>query len=157
MNVCSVFLGKMKKKGFDDQLGTESPACQIREINDKPLSKSKIRHHKLESKKKEPKQSSYKQPSLQDICSGKWLNDTHINAVNYLLKAQFPSVPGLHDTKYGQDLSFPTTESLFVQILHAENHWLTVAGVHSSLVKVYDTMKYATTPIVQSQIAAIMQ
>jgi len=85
--------------------------------------------------------------------SGKWLNNTHINAANRLLKAQFPSVLGLHDTKYGQDLSFPSTDSPFVQI----NHWLTVQGVHLSLVKVYDTMEYASTENVQSQIAAIMQ
>lgn len=46
---------------------------------------------------------------------------------------------------------------LIVQILHAENHWLTIARVHASLVRVYDTMKYTTTSDVQCQIVAIMQ
>ena len=92
-----------------------------------------------------------------DIQNGKWLNDIHINAANNLLKSQFPSVSGLHDPKYGQDLSFPNTDSPFVQILHAGNHWLTVEGVNSSLVRVYDTKKYASTENVQSQIAAIIQ
>ena len=103
------------------------------------------------------KQPSYKIPSLREIQNGKWRNDTHINAASYLLKDQFPSVSGLHDTRYRQDLSFSSAKSSFVQILHAENHWLTVAGVHASLVKVYDTMKYTTTSDVQCQIAAIMQ
>lgn len=100
---------------------------------------------------------SFKLPSLQCILSGKWLNDTHINAASQLLKVQFPSVSGLHDTKYGQDLSFPETDSQFVQILHSKSHWLTVEGVNSSLVKVYDTMEYASIENVQSQVAAIMQ
>ena len=148
---------KKKKESDDDQLSTESPACQITVvINDKPLSKLKIRLQKLENRKT-LKQTSYKILSLREIQNGKWLNDTHINAASYLLKDQFPSVSGLHDTRYRQDLSFPSTKSPFVQILHAENHWLTVAGVHASLAKVYDTMKYATTSVVQCQIAAIMQ
>ena len=148
---------KKKKESDDDQLSTESPACQITAvINDKPLSKLKIRLQKLETRKT-LKQTSYKIPSLREIQNGKWLNDTHINAASYLLKDQFPSVSGLHDTRYRQDLSFPSAKSPFVQILHAENHWLTIAGVHPSLVKVYDTMKYATTSDVQCQIAAIMQ
>ena len=153
-----MILGQTKKKeSDDDQLGTESPACQITAmISDKPLPKLKIRQQKLESRKT-VKKISYKIPSLQEIQSGKWLNDTHINAASYLLKCQFPSVSDLHDTRYGQDLSFPSTKSPFVQILHAENHWLTVEGVHASLVKVYDTMKYATTSDVKCQIAAIMQ
>ena len=147
---------KKKKESDDDQLSTESPACQITAvINDKPLSKLKIRLQKVENRKT-LKQTSYKIPSLREIQNGKWLNDTHINATSYLLN-QFPSVSGLHDTRYRQDLSFPSTKSLFVQIWHAENHWLTVAGMHASLANVYDTKKYATTSDVQCQIVAIMQ
>lgn len=116
----------------------------------------KTRLQKLESRKTW-NQKSYKIPSLREIQDGKWLNDTHINAASYLLKDQFPAVSGLHDCRYRQDLSFPPTKSPFVQILHAGNHWLTVAGVDASLVKVYDTMKYATTLDVQCQIAAIIQ
>ena len=94
-----VMLGQKKKKeSDDDQLSTESPACQITVvINDKPLSKLKIRLQKFENRKT-LKQTSYKIPSLREIQNGKWLNDTHINAASYLLKDQFPSVSGLHDT-----------------------------------------------------------
>jgi len=48
-----VILGQTKKKeSDDDQLGTESPACQITAmISDKPLPKLKIRQQKLESRK----------------------------------------------------------------------------------------------------------
>ena len=133
-------------------------ACHITgENSDKSLSKLKIRRQKLDSRKAVKHAVSFKLPSLQCILSGKWLNDTHINAASQLLKVQFLSVSGLHDTKYGQDLSFPETDSQFVQILHSKSHWLTVEGVNSSLVKVYDTMEYASIENVQSQVAAIMQ
>ena len=68
----------MKKKESDhDQLATESSCCQITaEISDKPLSKPEIRHQKLENRKTMKQKASYKMPSLQDVRSGKWLNDT---------------------------------------------------------------------------------
>ena len=61
-----VMLGQKKKKeSDDDQLSTESLACQITAvINDKPLSKLKIRLQKFENRKKTLKQTSYKIPSL---------------------------------------------------------------------------------------------
>ena len=150
----ALFLDEAKKEECID-LGSGSPSCIITKVYEGPLSRSEIRQQKLESRKKQAN-VCYRQPSLKDIESGRWLNDNHINAVNYLLKGQFPSALGLYDPRYGEDLSFPTTETPFVQILHAKNHWLTVEGVNSSLVNVYDTMKYATTAVVQSQIAAII-
>lgn len=127
----------------------------ITKVCEEPLSRPEIRRQKLDSRKKQVR-IPYRQPSLEDIEGGRWLNESHINAVNHLLKVQFPSVLGLYDSRFGEDLSFPITKAPFVQMLHAKNHWLTVEGVNSSLVNVYDTLKYATTTVVQSQIAAII-
>ena len=45
-------------------------------------------------------------------------------------------IPGLYNPKYDEDLSFPPTDDGLVQILHCQNHWLTVYRKKSDLVKV---------------------
>ena len=134
--------------------------CMIMKVDEPehPLSKIEVRRKRLERMKLDSVQScSYSQPSLEEIRSGKWLSDMHIKAANDLLKAQFPAVSGLYDTKLGQDLAFPLTNLQFVQIVHVGNHWLTVEGVSPSLSRVYDSMNFTTSVATQSQIAAIMR
>ena len=131
--------------------------CSIVHVDQpsKPLSRTDIRNLKLANRKKADK-VSFKLPSLKEIVNGECLNDTHIKAVCDLLKTQFPSVYGLHDTKLGEDLSFPATEYPFIQILHAGDHWLTIEGISSSLARTYDSMDYSSSGKAQLQIAAIM-
>jgi len=83
------------------------------------------------------------------------LNDNHIKAVNDLLIHQFPTIPGLYNPKYGKDLSYPPIDDGFVQILHHENHWLTVYGKTAELVKVYDSFNSAVSSSIKTQIASI--
>ena len=92
---------------------------------------------------------------LEEIRSGKWLNDIHIKTVCDLLIHQFPMIPGLYDPKYGEDLSFPSTSDGFVQILHYENHWVTIHGITCELVKVYDSLNSTMPLSLQAQIASI--
>ena len=125
-----------------------------------PVSKVALRQLKLTKQGKKVSQRGKCIPSqmaIEDIKTGKWLKDTHIRAVSTLLKAQFPSVLGLHDTTHGEDLSFPVITPPFVQILHTGNHhWLTVEGVTPSLVKVYDSLNDSTSITTQLQIASIL-
>ena len=93
---------------------------------------------------------------FEGIESGKWLNDNHVKTVSDLLIHQFPMIPGLYDPKYGEDLSFPPTDDGFVQILHCQNHWLTVYGKKFDLVKVYDSLNSTVLLQIQAQIASIV-
>ena len=94
---------------------------------------------------------------MEEVRSGEWLKDYHIKAASDLLKAQFPSVSGLYNPILGADLSFPVTQTPFVQILHTGgSHWLTIEGVTPSLAQVYDSMCYTTSTTTQLQIAALM-
>ena len=73
--------------------------------------------------------------------NGKMLNDMHIDVANQMLRKQFPDVRGLQSPLLGQSLSFAVTEPPFVQVLHVDGlHWVTVIGVHTSLVKVCDSV-----------------
>lgn len=69
-----------------------------------------------------------------------WLTDLHISAANEILKTQFPNENGFQQPVLGQNLSFRRINGPYVQIIHTNgNHWVTVAGIHGSLVKVYDS------------------
>ena len=73
--------------------------------------------------------------------NGEMLNDTHIDVANQMLRKQFPDVKGLQSPLLGQSLSFAVTEPPFVQVLHVDGlHWVTVIGVHTSLMKVCDNV-----------------
>ena len=121
----------------------------------KKLYQGQKREHKLENRKAKDKMVKFKMPPITEILSGEWLSDLHIKAVSNILKMQFPAQNGLHDPKLG-DLSFPATKFPFVQILYGGNHWLTVEGVSSSLVRIYDTLTYSSSNNIQSQIAALL-
>ena len=108
--------------------------CEITKIDD-PLSTKKSRIQRIQSHEKHKakrvksiKSLNFSFKFLEEIESGKWLNDNHVKTVSDLLIHQFPMIPGLYDPKYGEDLSFPSTDDGFVQILHCQNHWLTVYG-----------------------------
>jgi len=126
------------KEDLCDQATTLEDEC-ITEIDkpEQPLSRIELRQQKLESREK----VSLKR--MEEVRSGEWLKDYHIKAASDLLKAQFPSVSGLYSPVLGADLSFPVTQTPFVQILHTGgSHWLTVEGVTPSLAQVYDSMCY---------------
>ena len=58
----------------------------------------------------------------EDVVDGQWLTDLHMNAVQYMLKSQFPYVSGLHSTLICK--SGPAE----IQILFVNNnHWITVS------------------------------
>ena len=92
------------------------------------------------------------------IRSGRKLTDTHILVASKLLNAQFPDIPGHQYSGRSQDLSFERLDGSFVQMLNNErDHWLTVEGVHGSLVRVYDCLYCSTTTNTKLSIAAMMR
>ena len=87
-----------------------------------------------------------------------WLQDVDIEAANKLLRHQFPELLGLYSPLLGQNLSFPLTQDPFVQILHVRgNHWLTVAGMSSSLIYIYDSRYDHADDDTRMLIAAIVR
>lgn len=68
---------------------------------------------------------------------------------------QFPEVRGLQSPLLGQSLSF---EPPFVQVLYLDTlHWVTVIGVSSSLVKVYDSVFNTAVSSLAQQTASILR
>ncbi len=88
-----------------------------------------------------------------------WLTDTIINAVQIMLKKQFPHINGLQDTCLGSVYQFNSLQGEFIQILFSPGHWLTIStmGLTHPCVAVFDS-KYSTvsTPVA-SQIASILR
>lgn len=72
------------------------------------------------------------------------------------MKAQFPDVVGFQPPTLAQNLSFKRIEGPYVQIIHTNgNHWITVAGIHGSLVKVYDSKYKSLSEDTARQIACL--
>ena len=76
-----------------------------------PVTRSK---RKLESEERRNKRTTttrttagLSEEDVEVIRKGEWLGDAHMVFASSLLKRQFPQMGGLHDTKYGSDLSFP--------------------------------------------------
>ena len=85
-----------------------------------------------------------------------WLTDLHISSASQILRNQFPDSKGLQPPTLGQNLSFERNEGPYIQILHTNgNHWITVAGIHESQVKVYDSKYKRISEDTQVQIARL--
>ena len=95
-----------------------------------------------------------------DTCcieKGNWLTDLYISSAYELLQGQYPTVAGFQDPIIGQNLSFKRIDGPYVQIVHTDgNHWVTLAGIHGSLVKVYDSIKISISSDTKRQIARLM-
>ena len=76
---------------------------------------------------------------------------------NQMPKKQFPDVRGLQSPLLGQSLSFAVIKPPFVQVLHVGGlHRVTVIGVHTSLVKVCDSVFNTAGTSLALQTAAIL-
>eukprot|EP00795_Rhopilema_esculentum_P006511 gene6511-11974_t len=75
--------------------------------------------------------------------SDMWLNDRIINAVQFILKKQFPLIEGFQDTLL-QKASFKVMSGEFMQIINKSgNHWMTLSALginHQSSIKIFDSM-----------------
>ena len=66
-----------------------------------------------------------------------------MNAVNRILKHQFPTMGGLNDVLLGSKLQFPISREGFCQIIHENgDHWITISNVFCGTdeVDLYDSL-----------------
>ena len=73
-----------------------------------------------------------------------WLNDTHMDAANKLLKESFPAVDGLQNPVLQQNMSFDAPNFEFAQFLLVnENHWLLISNMVEEMntVCIYDSVQ----------------
>ena len=119
--------------------------CGSQQQPSSQLQKRKVNEQNKDSRKK-VKQEVKINLSPREVAhleNGEMLNDTHIDAANQMFRKQFPDVRGLQSPLLGQSLSFAVTEPPFVQVLHVDGlHWVTVTGVHTSLVKVLQCVQH---------------
>ena len=107
------------------------------------LCQQKLLHRSTTDVHREYSTGRLTQSDYNEIELGALLSDKHITEASYLLRKQFPDIKSLHVQSpcFGQDLSFQSTGSPFVQILHVEGlHWITIYGVHYALIFIYDNM-----------------
>ena len=94
----------------------------------------------------------------QVLSDGKWLYGTHLSAVQFILKEQFPQVNGLEDTA----LVLRKDHTILpgsVQVLHVNgNHWLTVSTLDSSCdITIYDSLHFTLTEDTKAQLAKLLK
>jgi len=97
----------------------------------------------------------------KELISGLWLSDRLINAVQQLLKKQFPSQNELQDTVvFEAIMKFTSQNKNFVQIIHVEDDWACASNIFSSegYVDVYDIKPTLTinSHCLKLQLAAIL-
>jgi len=93
---------------------------------------------------------------LSSIEKGEWLTDSHISAACDLLQGQFPETKGFQDPIKWQNKSLERIDGPYVQIIHVnDNHWVTVAGIDGSLVKLFDSVYCSLSESAKEQIALI--
>ena len=64
----------------------------------------------------------------EGLHEGKWLSDTHLNALQLLLKLEFPHINGLQNTLTMNTAMCKPLPEGSLQILHVNgNHWITVS------------------------------
>lgn len=99
---------------------------------------------------------------LTVLFTGKWLNDKHILAAQFLMRSDpgLLKVDGLQDTVLAQNMSFKATRGEMVQILHSGgNHWLTVSnvGAETDAIRVYDSLGTTLPFDTKKQIACLLK
>ena len=97
------------------------------------------------------------EPDKDILLGTDWLNSSHLAAVQYLLKSQFPAIAGLQDT-LAQDMGTLAKLPLgAVQVLYVDkNHWQVVSNIgctSSDMILVYDS-KYSTISNTTKQLIA---
>lgn len=105
------------------------------------------------------------QKLISCVATGGQLGDEHINAVNQLLRSQFPDFQGLCTPVLGQRLSFPEFNIVqgyagffYLQVLHTgADHWVTIEISSQEEVRVYDSVFLKPTYHTLKQIASIVK
>ena len=100
----------------------------------------------------------------ETLCSKNWLSDLHINAIQVLLKQQYPRIGGLQNVVLLQSSKstkpFPTTSHGSLQVVPVNNsHWIVVSTLNCCRadVTVYDSLYSLVSAETQLIIARLLK
>ena len=100
------------------------------------------------------------------MCDGRWLSDLHINAVQVLLKQQYPQIGGLQNVVLLQSSKstkpFATSSHGSLQVVPVNNnHWIVVSTLNCSTatadITVYDSLNSSVHMETQLIIARLLK
>ena len=101
-----------------------------------------MRTKNTEAKNKHRVNQKFNNSIHNAIIENKWLSDELLNLAQTILFKNFPLIRGFEDTTLGPLNMFSVQTGEFIQILHENNHWLTVSSPTesaTSLVYFYDS------------------
>ena len=91
---------------------------------------------KIEAKNKHRVNQKFNNAIHNKIIQNKWLSDESINLAQTILFKNFPLISGFEDTTLGPLNMFSVQTGEFVQVLHKNNHWVTVSSPTESVTSV---------------------
>ena len=91
---------------------------------------------KIEAKNKHRVNQKFNNAVHNEIIENKWLSDESINLAQTILFKNFPLISGFEDTTLGPLNMFSVQTGEFVQVLHKNNHWVTVSSPTESVTSV---------------------
>ena len=99
---------------------------------------------KIEAKNKLPVNQKFNNAIHNEIIQNNWLSDESINLAQTILFRNFPLISDFEDTTLGSLSMFSVQTGEFVQVLHENNHWVTVSSPTeraTSVVYLYDSLQ----------------
>ena len=82
---------------------------------------------KIEAKNKHRVNQKFNNAVHNEIIVNNWVSDKSINLAQTILFKNFPLISGFEDTTLGPLNMFSVQAGEFVQVLHENNHWVTVS------------------------------
>ena len=102
---------------------------------------------KIEAKNKHRVNQKFNNAIHNEIIQNKWLSDESINLAQTILFKNFPLINGFDGTTLGPLNLFFVQTVEFVQVLHENNHWVTVSSPterETSVVYLYVSLQKET-------------
>ena len=101
-----------------------------------------VRTKNTEAKNKHRVNQKFNNSIHNAIIENKWLSDELLNLAQTILFKNFPLIRGFEDATLGPLNMFSVQTGEFIQIVHENNHWVTVSSPTesaTSLVYLYDS------------------
>ena len=102
---------------------------------------------KIDAKNKHRVNQKFNNAIHNEIIQNKWLSDESKNLAQTILFKNFPLINGFEDTTSGPLNMFSVQTVDFAQVLHGNNHWVTVSSPTeraTSVVYLYDSLQKET-------------
>ena len=95
-----------------------------------------VRTTNTEAKNKHRVNQKFNNSIHNAIIENKWLSDELLNLAQTILFKNFPLIRGFEDTTLGPLNMFSVQTGEFIQVLHENNHWVTVSSPTESPISV---------------------